>query len=176
MGLDERVMLSDDQRSQLRILTECVIDNLTAAKSNGQVVFITNAEQGWIELSCQKFMPELEPIVKNTRIISARSVYEPQGVLAPFQWKHLAFEREILGFLQESSMETRKNIISIGDSPHERQALINVSELLSGCCVKALKLVEKPSLDLLLKEHEVLRGSMFHDIIHHDGCLDIDMS
>lgn len=176
LRLDDSIRLNDHQRSQLGSLTDCVIDTLSAAKRYGQVVFITNAEQGWVELSCQKFMPELAGLLADTKVVSARSVYEPQGVLSPCLWKHLAFEREILGFLQASCVETRKNIISIGDSPHERQALISVSELLNGCCIKALKFVEKPSLDLLLKEHEVIRGSMFHDIIHHDGCLDINMS
>jgi hypothetical protein len=33
------------------------------------VVLVTNAERGWIELSCQKFMPTLFPSLENVKAL-----------------------------------------------------------------------------------------------------------
>lgn len=37
------------------------------AKQLGTVVLITNAERGWIELSCQKFLPTLFPALESVK-------------------------------------------------------------------------------------------------------------
>jgi len=60
---------------------------------NSRVAIITNAEEGWIELSAAKYMPRLLAIMKKCRMLSARSLfskYEP-GV-GPFEWKLYAFQ------------------------------------------------------------------------------------
>jgi len=42
----------------------------------GKTYIITNAAEGWVEFSCRKFMPSVEPVLKNITIISARARYE----------------------------------------------------------------------------------------------------
>ena len=39
-----------------------------------EVVLITNAERGWIELSCQKFLPTLFPVLESVKASSAHSI------------------------------------------------------------------------------------------------------
>merc|ERR1719331_1923557 len=126
------------------------------------VVLVTNAERGWIELSCQKFMPTLYPHIESVKILSARSTYEQQGVTSPFEWKYLAFESEIHHFYDLFADDQRKNVISFGDSAHEREALIRVTEHLPSCRTKSLKFVERPEVEQLVKEHELISGCFKH--------------
>lgn len=42
-------------------LAQQAAETLQMAKRFGKVVLVTNAECGWIELSCRKFMPSLYP-------------------------------------------------------------------------------------------------------------------
>lgn len=74
-------------KPDLASLASSVRRLLELAKSLGEVVIITNAETGWIELSCGKWYPELLTFVKQFTAISARSMFEPEGVMSPCGWK-----------------------------------------------------------------------------------------
>ena len=100
---------------------------LTNAKELGETIIITNAETGWVELSCGKWFPELLVFIKQFKIYSARSLFEPQGVTSPCGWKANAFRAAIDTFYSRYLHQSWKNVISIGDSPHEREALLRVT-------------------------------------------------
>mmetsp|Transcript_58186 Transcript_58186/g.165443 ORF Transcript_58186/g.165443 Transcript_58186/m.165443 type:complete len:250 (-) Transcript_58186:79-828(-) len=172
LRLDEESIPTTEQQAQLQKMAEHAAQTLCVAKRHGKVVLVTNAEHGWIELSCQKFMPALFPFLENVKILSARSTYEHQGVASPFEWKYLAFENEICCFYEPSTASRRKNVISFGDSAHEREALIRVTEHMQNCRTKSLKFVERPEVEQLLKEHELISGCFRH-IVNHDGNLDL---
>jgi hypothetical protein len=175
---EQGLSLADDswptaeQQGLLDRLAERAAHTLDVAKQYGQVTLVTNAEAGWIELSCQKFMPSLWPSLGDVKLFSARSTYERQGVASPFEWKYLAFECEIGGFYEGCDADFEKNVVSFGDSAHEREALIRVTERMSNCRTKSLKLVERPEVDQLLKEHQLLADCMC-SIVSHDGNLDL---
>lgn len=69
-------------------------------------------------------------------------------------------------------MNKKKNVLSFGDSAHEREALIRVTERMPNCLTKSLKFVERPELDHLMKQHELITGCFRH-IVRHDGNLDL---
>jgi hypothetical protein len=175
---EQGLSLADDswptpeQQGLLDRLAERAAHTLGVAKQHGWVTLVTNAEAGWIELSCQKFMPSLWPSLGDVKLFSARSTYERQGVVSPFEWKYLAFESEIGGFYEGCEAHFEKNVVSFGDSAHEREALIRVTERMSNCRTKSLKLVERPEVDQLLKEHQLLADCMC-SIVSHDGNLDL---
>ncbi len=54
---------------------------------HGNVLIITNAETGWVELSCKKFMPRVQPYLQNLRVLSARSAFEALYPDSPSDWK-----------------------------------------------------------------------------------------
>lgn len=173
--LNEYSVPSLAQESQLQEFAEHAVQTLQIAKAHGTVLLVTNAEHGWVELSCQKFMPSLYPYLRDVKILSARSTYEQQGVAAPSEWKYLAFQSEIDGFCEFLAGDRRKNVISIGDSLHEREALIRVAERMpSSCCMKAVKLMTRPEVEQLQQQHELISGC-FHDIVNHDGNLDLSI-
>jgi len=173
LRLDEESMPTEEQRASLNAVAEAATATLRLAKRYGQTVLVTNAEQGWIELSCKKFMPSLLPMLEGVKLVSARSTYEERGVTSPFEWKFLAFDVEISEFAMGSAAAVqRKNIISVGDSAHEREALIRATQCMPECFTKSLKFAERPDLDQLLTEHELIGGCFSH-IVHHDGNLDL---
>lgn len=172
LSLSDNSVPNEEQQVQLNKMAARAAETLCVAKRFGKVILVTNAERGWIELSCQKFMPTLYPSLKDVKILSARSTYEIKGVVSPFEWKYLAFEHEIYGFYESFTADRRKNVISFGDSVHEREALIRVTERMQNCCTKSLKFTERPEVDQLLKEHELISGCFRH-IVNHDGNLDL---
>jgi len=174
---------SEEQELELQRMTEHAKLTLKAAKALGEVILVTNAERGWVELSCQKFMPGLCESLQDVRILSARSTYEHQGVAQPSEWKYLAFQRELERFCEEphplsgetdtvAGVTRRRNVISIGDSPHEREALIRVTAHMPDSRVKAVKLMARPDVHQLRQEHEII-SDCFGDLVNLDGNLDL---
>jgi hypothetical protein len=172
LRLDDDSVVTETQQEQLQVLASHAIETLCVAKRHGKVLLVTNAERGWIELSCSKFMPSLLPWLQDVKILSARSTYEQRGVTSPYEWKYFAFESEISSFVEMFPGDQRKNVISFGDSVHEREAVIRVTGLFPNCCTKSLKFVERPEVEHLCKEHELISGC-FRDIVNHDGNLDL---
>merc|ERR1712137_207421 len=101
---------------------------IRVAKRCGRVVLVTNAERGWVELTCQKFLPMLVPLLEDLKVLSARSAYEKDSIAAPSLWKSLAFQSEISRFYGMLDASCRKNVVSLGDSAHERLALLHVTQ------------------------------------------------
>jgi len=171
LGLAEESVPTKEQMAQLEKVAQHASATLTAAKRYGTLVIITNAERGWIELTCQKFMPSLYPALEGVRLLSARSTYEPQGIASPFEWKYLAFEEEIRCLIDDAG-DRMRNVMSFGDSAHEREALIRATEQMPSCRTKSLKFAERPEIDQLLKQHALISGCFDH-IVNHDGNLDL---
>jgi len=163
------------QKEQLDEVARAAEETLRLAMQFGEVVFVTNAEHGWVPLSCQKFMPSLWPLVEGIRVLSARTTYETPSCRSPLEWKVRAFEDEIgrlYGFEELKDATIRKNVIGLGDSVHEREALLRSTAGLPNCRSKSLKFVERPDIAQLLKQHSLVT-SCFNQIVDHDGNLDL---
>lgn len=175
LRLDEESTPSDVQRQELNEVARAAMETLRIAKQHGTVVFVTNAERGWIELSCQKFLPTLYPTLENIKLVSARTLYESATVVSPIEWKINAFNAEIALFFGddvECDATRRKNCLSLGDSMAEREALLRVTSKLPNCRSKSLKFVERPVIGQICKQHALILGC-FDKIVQHDGNLDI---
>mmetsp|Transcript_47543 Transcript_47543/g.142016 ORF Transcript_47543/g.142016 Transcript_47543/m.142016 type:complete len:276 (-) Transcript_47543:63-890(-) len=161
------------QQDCLAQISDLARETLVTAKQFGSVLLVTNAEQGWIDLSCHTFMPALAPVLADVRILSARTMYETPSISSPHVWKMKAFESEISrAFLTDLGGCRRKNIISLGDSSHERVALMAVTENLPNCRTKSLKFVERPDIGQLCEQH-LFVARCLERIVHHDGNLDL---
>jgi len=175
---EQNMRLEDDsvptplQQEKLDAMALQAACTLQQAKRFGQVILITNAGREWIELSCQKFMPSLYPFLADIRKVSARASFERHGVASPFEWKFLAFGAEIRRFYEAVPVARQKNVLSFGDSAHEREALIRVTDNLAACHTKSVKLAERPDIDQLLKQHELINGC-FKEMVMHDCSFDL---
>jgi len=175
LRLDEGSEVSEWQREQLVEVAKNAEELFRTAKQHGSVVLVTNAERGWIELSCRKFMPTLCPHLEDVKLLSARTTYESPDLPSPLDWKLRAFEAEILRTFGPETLpcpKTRKNVLSLGDSVHEREALIRATSQLPNCRSKSLKFVERPQITDICTQHSLVT-SCFENIVHHDGNLDL---
>eukprot|EP00434_Breviolum_minutum_P044149 symbB.v1.2.039397.t1/scaffold6537.1/size17269/1 len=124
------------------------------------------AHEGWVNLSCTAWLPDLLETVEKCEVASARSQFEPTGISSPAGWKARAFEEVIERFYQRYPNQSWKNIISIGDAPHEREAWT------PRCRSKSIKFVLRPSIEQLVRELHMLRDSLREIVLHDD---DLDM-
>mmetsp|Transcript_90070 Transcript_90070/g.232472 ORF Transcript_90070/g.232472 Transcript_90070/m.232472 type:complete len:323 (+) Transcript_90070:158-1126(+) len=147
-----------------------------------KVVIVTNAEEGWVDLSCKAWLPGLLSSLNagSLEVASARSQWEPRGIASPAGWKARAFEDVIDKFYSRYAQQSWKNIISIGDAPHEREALARAVRWApesrgKKCRSKSVKFVLRPSVDQLTREIQMLRESL-KEIVWHDDDLDLHFS
>lgn len=92
---------------------------LELSKKSGQVLIITNAAEGWVELSAQRFMPITAKVLrKNVEIISARTRFEKELPRQYQEWKIRAF----LDTTEKMEMDAITNIVALGDNIFEIEA------------------------------------------------------
>ena len=96
LRLDYPAQLPQDVLDELTTHQESVCAVLTKAMQCGTVVIITNAETGWVELSAQRFMPRVAPLLASICVFSARSTFEPMFPDNPLQWKVAAFKQLVI--------------------------------------------------------------------------------
>jgi hypothetical protein len=160
--------------SPLKELETSAVAVLTLALTYGAVHIITNAETGWVQLSAQKFMPGVLPLLAKVSVISARSTYEAMFPDSPLKWKYYAFQ-ERLSPTFNSDSKKEKNIISFGDSHVEREAVRAVTRGYPHTKCKSVKFAERPSLEQLRRQIELVTNC-FQYIHNHEGDLDLQLT
>jgi hypothetical protein len=167
---------TQEQKADLGKVARCVIRTLRRAKRLGHVIIVTNGERGWVELSCGKFLPEVGPLLEGIKVVSANSMFKHTRPQSPVHWKRLAFRAEITSFCQARQMFAdtgcQKHMVSVGDSMQERTALMEAMEVRNDCWGKSMKLLERPSPDQLVKQHELLRNCL-RPFVEYEGSLDM---
>jgi len=156
-------------RAMLAQVAAAAKSALLAAEALGKVVIVTNAEDGWVDLSCRRWMPTLHSIVSKMDHVSARSTWEQVGLTQPVDWKTKEFDHIITTFYGDSK---NKNVLSIGDSPHDRAALHRAMTPHPSGRTKTVKVKIRSSPEELLGELEFLSCTM-DMLCSHDGGLDV---
>jgi hypothetical protein len=114
------------------------------------VYIITNSETGWVYLSSHKFLPQSSNILDHITVISGNSTYSGSYPGDYVLWKYLSMKDclSVNNFHRYSLL----NIISIGDSDVEKNAVHKLVNDYSNCCIKNIKFIEKPSCEVLINE------------------------
>lgn len=157
LGVNLHTAIPQDIKPALQILEASALKMLQILTKAGTVVLITNSETGWVELSAKKFLPGLVPMLQSLSVISARSTYENIYPGSPLQWKRAAMLERINHFSALFGT-TVMDVVSIGDSNIERQALQSVN--LKSSLTKCIKFAERPSVTQLRRELDLLAGSL----------------
>lgn len=109
---------------QIKILEYSARKILELSVANGKTYIITNAGEGWVQYSAEKFMPSLVPLLKKINIISARAKYE--HLTSDYtKWKLHAF-LEAQKDLEKAEI---KNIIALGDNQLEIDAAHHLAQM-----------------------------------------------
>jgi len=173
LRLDTELAPSNDVARELKDLELSVISLLRLAKMYGDVHVVTNAETGWVQLSAKKFIPGVVPLLEEVNVLSARSAYESMFPDSPLKWKFYAFQEKLCDVFAKS--QNPKNIISFGDSHVEREAVRAVTRGLPNTKTKSVKFAEKPSMEQLRRQIELVTNC-FQYIHSHDGDLDLQLT
>jgi len=164
----------EEQCLQLQELACSATEALSVAKAMGRVVVVTNAGDGWVEFCCDAFLPELAQALEGVEVISARSAYESDATRSPTDWKCLAFARQVNSYYGESESDCGRflNLVSLGDSLHEQQALACATSRVMTCHAKSIKFAERPDAKSLVAEHREI-SRYLHMIVDYDGSLEL---
>ena len=169
--LDEPAVIPEDVRSQLETLSIAVCELLQRASKLAPVCIITNAETGWVQLSARRFMPAVEPLLAGMTILSARSTFEAV-TKNPSDWKVHAFHAMLREHYVKVEAALPRNVISFGDSIHERHAVHKVTAGAPNTLTKSIKFVERPCVDQLKRQLDLVSGCI-GDIVSHRANLDL---
>merc|ERR1719199_1397188 len=125
---------------------------LELAMRLGHTFIITNAMNGWVEYSAAKYVPELLPVLQRVRVISARGRYEAQYPGEVGKWKVQAF----LEVQRQLDSQIITNLISLGDSNFEMDAVHVMGKEFAQALVKTIKFRENPTPEELVKQLELV--------------------
>jgi len=158
---------------QLEELSDSVISVLNVALTYGSVYIVTNGETGWVQLSAQKFLPSVVPMLEKVRVLSARSTFEAMFPDAPMKWKFHAFQESLTQEYADS--DCFRNVLSFGDSHAEREAVRLVTRGHPNTRTKSIKFAERPTIEQLQRQLELV-SNCFQYISSHEEDLDLCMS
>ncbi|KAH8581740.1 uncharacterized protein ELE39_001870 [Cryptosporidium sp. chipmunk genotype I] len=147
-------LLPEDVQTIMNQIQKCVVELLVKAMDMGNVFLITNASEGWVDYSAKMYMPEVVEVLSRLTIISARSKYEHKYPGAYHKWKFNAF----LEIQKKLDSETITNLISIGDSIIEMEAVHILGREFSESLVKTIKMKESPTPDELYKQLSLINA------------------
>jgi hypothetical protein len=179
--LDSPIRKDDSEvDDQLRDLERSVVNVLSMALSFASAVhIITNAETGWVQLSAQRFLPAVIPLLGKVKVISARSTYESMFPDAPFKWKLQAMQEKLQTQFGGSSCNIdskgERHVISFGDSHVEREAVRTATRAFNNTRTKSIKFAERPSLEQLRRQLDLIASCFFY-ITSHSGDLDLQLT
>lgn len=141
---------------------------LELAMEAGQTFIITNALPSWVEYSAAKYMPEFLKVLKDIPVISARGEYETQYPGERSRWKEQAF----MQVQKQLDSQMITNLISLGDSNFEMDAVHVMGREFSQALVKTVKFRANPSAKELHKELELV-ATKFEQIVNKAANLKI---
>ena len=114
----------------------------------GRVIIVTNAAEGWVELSAKRFLPLTNLELHNIEIISARTRYEKLYPRNYQKWKVEAF------LATRSTMDPNAitNLLALGDNMFKIEAAYILGATFKSAFIKTVKFRNSPSTRELIKQ------------------------
>ena len=150
VGLNYREIekFSEKEKNLIKSIENSVKTIMEKAILKGEVFIITNSSTGWVEFCSKKFYPEVFPLLKKIKIISARDLYEDQYPNDQKTWKLLTF----VNIKNYFNINNLINIICIGDAIFEIEASELLASKFKHYYLKTIKFRENPGLNELNKQ------------------------
>jgi hypothetical protein len=177
--------LDDVHKLNIHNLETEIISLLNGFLSNNDIdlYILTNSDVGWVELCLNNFMKRLYEYLK-TKNITVKYAKTRYSHLLPksMDWKKFMIDTIIHNNKTHKRHKAHKyNLISLGDSLDERNAIQSVYKALSArnkdrqYLCKSIKLTEVPTLDELHKQLSLVTTCHKY-IIEHDEILDLQLT
>lgn len=135
----------------------------TLCIKESDVFIVSNAKLPWIYFTAITFFPEFSrKILEKVKIISARDHFSNETDIN--QWKYYCFKR----ISRSYNRNLKTNLIVIGDSNSEIEAAQRLRKEFRNIDLKTIKLKEKPSIEVMTKQLDLLVSS-FPSILNKEG-------
>eukprot|EP01083_Nonionella_stella_P153961 495389_1 len=137
----DKSMICESLKKLEQIINVLLVSALDTA-GYGNVFVVTNAEEGWVELSCSTFIPNIRKMLSKCRVISARSLFEHQCP-STIEWKRRAFKM-ILDQVLNTSVNIKKVSLYAPQEDHALNTVIgngNIQRSAKGMDVDTLHVV-----------------------------------
>jgi len=85
---------------------------INEAAKFGQVLVVTNSDDGWVKFSAERFVPNLLPCLDRCQIVSARTRYERFYPNQPLCWKAAAFAHEVNTIYEDINSNKENHYVS----------------------------------------------------------------
>ena len=145
---EDKNELTEKEQSKINKLENSVKKLLELALSKSDVYIITNAGEGWVQFSAEKYYPSINDILKKIEVISARERFEKKYPEQSNKWKIEAF----LYLKKRLNDDLITNIICVGDSVFEMEAGRILASNFIHAVIKTIKFREKPKPEELNKQ------------------------
>jgi len=144
--------LPESAKFLLRKIDRTAKHLLQLAVRLGQTFIITNATEGWVESSAAEHLPNLLPVLQKVEVISARSRHEEEYPHDVGMWKVRAF----LDVQSKLNSQMVTNLVSLGDSEYEMDAVQIMGKECEEALVKIIKFKDNPAPLELLKQLQTM--------------------
>lgn len=153
-GFDFSSVKQEKSKQKIKEIENLITQILQKCLDKGEVFIITNSDEGWVETSTKLFYPNLFPILKKIKIISARNLYSKDFPNEKEKWKEKAFIDlpEKFGY----NLDVLTNIICLGDDEGDINAGKMLAKEFRECCLKTIKFRENPGLKELIKQLKLI--------------------
>ncbi|KAJ8905357.1 hypothetical protein NDN08_001864 [Rhodosorus marinus] len=171
LRVSDDVPVPEDVGGRIDPVAEAAVEALSIAMQHGDVVIVTNAEHGWVEMSSDKFLPRINHFIRENGItvVSARSAFEEEIPDSPVDWKIGTFSQQV----QSSDRKSYDNLVVIGDDECERLAGHAMSRIAPCLSIKTVKFVRKPEPSQLARQLGLLAQSL-SDLCEEQGNHDVN--
>lgn len=133
----------------------------------GKVIIVTNATKSWVENTILSYPITSNIILNNIEIYSARDLFANKYSLDIC--KAYTFKLLLTNLIKKKYIT---NIYSIGDQLYEYNALVELNNLDTNILLKSIKLIDKPSIDDLIKQIEIMNENI-HCISNRNKHVDL---
>jgi len=135
-------------------LTVSIDALLLKAAQMGEIIIVTNATTSWVELCLQRYLSKSEYLkMFIQRVYSTIDSIPDLKKDDQSRWKTRAFKKVLKPFFKNKESHT---LFTFGDSKFDRDAAIKIKETYKNVAVKSVKLMQRPTLKVLLYEHYLL--------------------
>jgi len=145
-----------EEEVPLRQIARYAREALEVAVRAGHTYIITNAGTGWVEYSAARWAPELLPILRQVRVISARDRFQASFPDDVMQWKIQAF----LEVQRQLDSTPITNLVVLGDADYEIEAARIMGGEFEEGLVKTVKFQRYPEPEAHVKELELVSKNM----------------
>jgi len=165
--------IPENIKNEFSELEKIIFNFIDLVKDLGNLFIITNSEEGWVHFSC-KFMPNLLHILSDVHIISARNMYYDDFPKNPEIWKHKVFSNIINTYIIKNNINNSLlDVISIGDSYNDREALLIASEKYKDIIrIKSFLLIQNPCILKIKRQIDLMHKCMDY-ITNYKNNLDL---